>query len=304
MENTKPHNVQIQERRIQEANNSIQKLGIHIKHCDDHNITIIANDIEIIGVIKYHTSSDYTVEITQPFQNLSGGTHIPYFARAYTPDLTGEYGNHRMALELYGLYRLGNNLQDIINWAIANNIPEEKLPRDIQQLHKLERLELDNCNLTTLPAHIGSLKHLKNLSCENNQLTELPDSIQNLKHLEMLNLSNNNFTIFPEVICSLQSLVALTLSNNSIEKLSDNISSLNSIRALFLNNNQLLNLPQAISSLSSLRYLNLTENPLQCLPDCISNLSKLRALSISKNTLANLPHTIQVMKELYIMESK
>ena len=38
---------------------------------------------EVAGEITHRSASDINVKITQPYQNVSRGLHIPYFARPY-----------------------------------------------------------------------------------------------------------------------------------------------------------------------------------------------------------------------------
>lgn len=48
------------------------------------------------------------------------------------------------------------------------------IPPEVQRLHALEVLDLDNNKLTALPSEIGTLKSLQVLRADNNQLAGVP----------------------------------------------------------------------------------------------------------------------------------
>ena len=61
------------------------------------------------------------------------------------------------------------------------------MPPEIQRLHALEVLDLDNNKLTSLPAEIGTLQHLQVLRADNNLLTSVPcEWTDLLQHSRML----------------------------------------------------------------------------------------------------------------------
>ena len=50
----------------------------------DIKIKITINGQEVEGQVTHRCASDITVKITKPYQNVSRGLHIPYFARPCT----------------------------------------------------------------------------------------------------------------------------------------------------------------------------------------------------------------------------
>jgi len=62
--------------------------------------------VHIDGKIIFRTGSDIDIKILQPYQNLTTGSHIPYFARPYGSFL-GEYGDRSAKEMLTELYELG-----------------------------------------------------------------------------------------------------------------------------------------------------------------------------------------------------
>ncbi|MDN5566576.1 MAG: hypothetical protein L0G25_07195, partial [Psychrobacter sp.] len=79
-----------------------------------------------------------------------------------------------------------DKLQSIIDWAIANEIDEDVIPRDIEALSKLTMLELKNYNISELPESLGSLTNLNALSIIKCPLINFPACILNLKNLYFL----------------------------------------------------------------------------------------------------------------------
>src|SRR5258708_7792659 len=70
----------------------------------------------------------------------------------------------------------------------------------INQLWKLQKLDLSGNQLTTLPAAIGQLQHLQVLWLNRNQLTTLPAAIGQLQNLHRLYLSVNQLTTLPDAM--------------------------------------------------------------------------------------------------------
>jgi len=88
------------------------------------------------------------------------------------------------------------------------------VPTCVQQLKKLEWLQLAGNHLTDLPEWIGDLKELRRLSMSSNQLSAVPTSVQQLKKLRWLYLDGNLLTDLPEGIGDLKKLIRLDVSDN------------------------------------------------------------------------------------------
>lgn len=91
--------------------------------------------------------------------------------------------------------QLERELLKIIAWADKNNIPQDRLPRDTEELCNLDALYLNFLGLTHLPDSIGKLSQLTTLDVAHNQLTHLPDSIGNLTNLRRLNIHDNPLVV-------------------------------------------------------------------------------------------------------------
>jgi Leucine-rich repeat (LRR) protein len=84
----------------------------------------------------------------------------------------------------------------------------------LSELKKLQELDLDRNQLTSLPDYIGELGNLERLGLAYNQLTSLPDCIGELKNLKRLDLACNKLTSLPDCVGELRSLERLYIENN------------------------------------------------------------------------------------------
>ena len=99
-------------------------------------------------------------------------------------------------------------LDELIAWAVENDIPEKKFPRDKQAILALTELHLELIELTRLPESVGKLTNLTRFYLISNQLTKLPESIGKLTNLTKLVL-RNKITELPESIGKLTNLTRL-----------------------------------------------------------------------------------------------
>lgn len=81
-------------------------------------------------------------------------------------------------------------------------------------LSRLENLNLDKNQLTTLPPLIGNCTSLSVLSLRDNQIEELPMELGKLENLRVLDLCNNRLSFLPYTVNVLSKLQALWLSEN------------------------------------------------------------------------------------------
>lgn len=66
--------------------------------------------------------------------------------------------------------KLRSELLKIIAWADKNNIPQDRLPRDTEELYNLDALYLNGLGLAHLPDSIGNLTNLRELNIHDNPL--------------------------------------------------------------------------------------------------------------------------------------
>ena len=120
------------------------------------------------------------------------------------------------------VYLISEYFPDIISLNLRFNL-FSRLPKSVDTLTKLRKLDL-SCNaLTDLPESICSLPKLEILDISWNQLYRLPESIGNLKSLRYLNLFRNQLKELPDSVCDLTNLEVLNLKGNGHEELAEAI---------------------------------------------------------------------------------
>jgi len=144
------------------------------------------------------------------------------------------------------------------------------LPRDTEQLLKLESLNLNGYLKSDIPDEIRFLKGLKKLSISDGPdakwdvedidrdvdcITEIPPWISELTELEFLDLSYNNISHVPSYIASLRELKRLNLTGNRIEYVSSDIAELHNLESLWLGANRMSLLTDSIRALPRLKEL-------------------------------------------------
>ena len=159
------------------------------------------------------------------------------------------------------------------------------------ELSSLERLELQDNQLSNLPNAIGKLTQLESLDIGENRLETLPESIDNLTDLDYLNLRGNRLETLPESIGNLKYLEVLNLGNNNLKTIPASIGNLSSLSTLDLSNNNLKTIPASIGNLTDLWNLYLQGNQLRLLPDSIANIY-LSMLDLRNNNLKTIPRSI------------
>ena len=189
----------------------------------------------------------------------------------------------------------------------------------LDDLHVLEKLYLQDCQLTSL--HEGQFSRvgssLLELDLTNNSLNAINSSVLNeLESLETLNLEGNNWDVIPDdIFAAVPSLIRLGLAVNQItyitpemfngiprlkllglsynllERIDDqSFVAISQVELLFLGNNKITTLSQeAFSGLTKLRLLNLENNKLIEVPSAtLSHLPHLEEIVLSGNYISNI----------------
>jgi len=190
------------------------------------------------------------------------------------------------------IYKLTNLRKLILN---GNHMPT--IAKSFGNLTKLEYLELEENDITTLPSNIGNLKKLKQLYLQGNQIKSLAKSFGNITALNDLNLSNNVLTSLPETFGNLKNLKTLEINSNKLKKLPKSFSKLRNLKSLNLSNNELESLPDAFGDLK-IEELTISDNSLTKLPSSFGNLKNLKTLYMSDNPLTELPESFGNLKNL------
>ena len=74
-------------------------------------VSIKVDGIEVVGEIFYRSEGDIGIRITNPYQGLTNGCHIPYFSRPFHSFQT-EYGDKMAENLLKYLYELGKYMEE------------------------------------------------------------------------------------------------------------------------------------------------------------------------------------------------
>lgn len=198
------------------------------------------------------------------------------------------------------------------------------------KLSRLEKLELNENNLTRLPSEIGLLSKLVYLSVSRNKLESLPQEFSQLKSLRSLDVHSNNIRNFFDGMEDIE-LNSLNISSNMFgtvdldRKFIHNISNgsklsksllffvaadnqfNNEMLSLFncFVNLKLLNLSyNNISNVLDLKLENLMElylsgNRLNALPsDTVVKWKQLKTLMVNGNQLLSLPAELSLLQQL------
>ncbi|MEM7539454.1 MAG: leucine-rich repeat domain-containing protein, partial [Chloroflexota bacterium] len=166
-------------------------------------------------------------------------------------------------------------------------------------LSSVQRLYLDDNQLTSIPPELGRLSSIQTLDLNDNQLTSIPPEIGNLSSIQTLYLNDNQLTSIPSEIGNLSNLQTLYLDGNQLTSIPSEIGNLSSIETLNSNNNQLTSIPPEIGNLSNLTALWLSSNQLTQLPKEIGQLSELYSFFLSDNQLTDLPEEIGQLSEVH-----
>ena len=126
---------------------------------------------------------------------------------------------------------------------------------------------------------------LESLNLDRNQLTSIPEQIQTLTNLTTLYLDGNELTSLPEQIGLLTNLTILNLESNEITCVPGQIQHLTNLTYLNLDSNELTSLPEQIQHLTNLITLDLGGNEITCVPEQIQKLTKLERLYLKKNNI-------------------
>ena len=172
------------------------------------------------------------------------------------------------------------------------------VPIELCYLDLLEKLVLDNHEITTIPESLSRLQNLIELRLDNNCISSFPIHLQTLPQLRILSMQDNKLTEFPSFIDGFECLEYLNLSKNSIV-FPHSLRKLPVLKTLILNGT-LIGSTYTLSNeyfdgFYSLEYLAMmTRLPIE-LPITISNLKKLKILDIS---VYKLPDELSLLSNL------
>ena len=198
----------------------------------------------------------------------------------------------------------------------------KELPKEISELVHLERLYLEDNQLTDISplsglanlsrlhlndnqladiSPLSKLTNLSELSLNSNRLTDI-SPLSDLVNLSILHLNYNQLTdILP--LSKLMNLSQLSLDDNQLTDISS-LSNLVKLSELFLSQNQLTDI-SPLSNLVNLSRLNLFDNQLTDV-STLSNCTKLSKLFLHKNQLTDVSplSNLTNLSELSLSENR
>lgn len=192
------------------------------------------------------------------------------------------------------------------------------IPRRIQYLTNLERLDISGNQLIELPVELGRLVMLNEVRIVSNpfeqqflqdlanrpsvdivshfrdfmmqdassmELTKVPQRLMDNVHIQMLKLSFNNIQTLPFAMSRLVELQILVADHNEIFMLEPWIACLTSLKELALDYNRLMSVPKEVGELPRLQILTLERNSLSTVPMELGKITTLKVLRLEKNLL-------------------
>jgi len=171
---------------------------------------------------------------------------------------------------------------------LSNLNLDMRLPDCIGQLKSLERLELAGNKLTAqhIPATLENLDRLEFLDLSHNRLERIPEGVAQLHRLQLLSLSSNALTELPATLGSLPELHTLLVSGNPLQALPPQIFLCRNLRTLCADNCGLQALPLNIGVAGNLRVLALSTNDIREFPLSFHALSNAMVAITSGNPLS------------------
>jgi hypothetical protein len=193
----------------------------------------------------------------------------------------------------------------VVGLALGENQLEGTIAREIGELERLERLELQGNRLSgPIPRELGNVSALTRLSLYENQLSgEIPPELGELTALKYLRLDANLLIgEIPSELGNLRDLERLWLNRNQLTgEIPRELFRLKSLTGLGLFRNKLTGgIPAEIGNLSRLDILGLDRNELTGeIPIGLTELASLRLLWLDHNRLSGrIPPEIGKLKSL------
>lgn len=181
----------------------------------------------------------------------------------------------------------------IINFIDVNGVVEVPCRGKIDELVKIEYLNLSNLNIENLK-FLNCFTHLEWLNLDNNRIIDITPliSLKNLKTLLLRNNENMNFELLKKIQC----LDFLCLDKNNIQNI-DFLSELINLEYLSLNENNIEDITP-LKNLINLNNLYISDNKIQDI-FILKKLTNLISIHISRNQLKH----IDAFSELTNLES-
>lgn len=185
---------------------------------------------------------------------------------------------------------------------ILNDNRVEKLPKELQQLSKLDRIYWERNELGKKRFKIPKLPGVTKLDLSGNALRKLP-KLKRLDGLKELVLQENEFESIPTwKLRKARTIKEVDLSSNPMTLGKEKYHRLDWLPVLKLNKCGLDSIHPSFYRLTGLEELQLQVNKLTSVPEGVSSMSKLTKLSFYKNELTSLPADLFEMQDLEVID--
>ncbi len=161
----------------------------------------------------------------------------------------------------------------------------------------LNYLDVGANDLTDVSDSIGKLKNLERLFMPANMIKKVSSKLTNLKKLRTLDLSNNQVSHLPRMN-KLSNLFTLELSNNAFESFPKSLPKCPQLHELFISNNFFQKLSADICNMPRLRILSAHSCQIKSLPRNFKRLQSIRQLGLGENLFQSFPNSICEISKL------
>ena len=187
----------------------------------------------------------------------------------------------------------GNYYHSYVKYIDLKNVNIKEIPKEIQYLTQLTKLDLSFNIITKIPKEIQYLTQLTELYLTINKIITIPKEIQYLTQLTVLNLGMNNIEVIPKEIQYLTQLTRFSVSANNIVVVPKEIQYLTHLTELNLSQNKIKEIPEEIQYLTQLTILDLSINQIQSIPIQMTQLINLREFECHNNPIEYIPPNVQ-----------
>lgn len=130
------------------------------------------------------------------------------------------------------------------------------------ELPNLKILRLSGNKINTIP-NLSCLSNLQKLYIDNCNLSSIDNVLNSNYELNELQIRGNNISQIPDEIYNLTKLETLYMNSNKIIEISSNIEQLQKLRILVANSNKISEIPTTILSLKNITKINLCNNNIE-----------------------------------------
>jgi Leucine-rich repeat (LRR) protein len=207
-----------------------------------------------------------------------------------------------------GLGRITSAREGYITGLILNDL--EEVPKSLQNLSKLEYLEINRCKVGDLTDSYGYLSQIKNLTLKNNEIELIPHWVLDISSTENyiekyvkngVKFDGASILGLLEILAG-QTFVKLELETSFFPSLLFyyKINQNGNVIAIHLSSelSRIGIFPKEICKLRFLEELCMVNQNIKSIPNCIGELRALKTLNLSFNKINEIPNSIGNLENL------